>query len=211
MIKLACFDLDDTLTRDIHSVMLLCILNGTLENMLEIEKLENDGKLNWIDADYQKAALVKGLSLEKLHKGFSEIIKPLKNICQTIHALNANGIKSIIITAGPVQVANEAKTLWGFDASYGSEYEVCNGVFTGKILTHIGDKGKTACLQNFCELNNILFDECIAIGDGSTDIPLFKYCGKSIAINACDSVINKAIYSITTDDMSDVLRFILPE
>ena len=208
MIKLACFDLDDTLTQEIHSVMLLCILNGKLDQLLEIEEKENSAKLHWIEADHQKAALIKGLSVESIQEGFNQIMKPLLNIADTIDNLKKRDIQSIIITAGPKQVAYAAQISWGFSASYGSDYEVKNGFFTGRILNHIGDKGKIACLEQHCLANNYSPDKCIAIGDGSTDIPLFEYCAKSIAINASLSAIQKATYSIETKDISDILKFI---
>jgi len=208
MTKLVCFDLDDTLTQEIHSVMLLCMLHGKLEQLLEIEKLESNGTLQWIESDYQKAALIKGLPVETLHEGFIKILKPLHNIRQTIHCLKERDIRSVIITAGPVQVADVAKYLWGFDASYGSNYEVLDGVFTGKILEHIGDKGKISCLQHYCRINKLLPNECIAVGDGSTDIPLFEYCDTSIAINASEGARQKATFSIQTNDISDILQFI---
>ena len=109
MIKLVCFDLDDTLTREIHSVMLLCILHGKLDQLMEIEKLENNGDLNWIDADHQKAALIEGLQMDKLHDGFVKILKPLRNISQTILHLKERNMQSILITAGPAQVAGAAQ------------------------------------------------------------------------------------------------------
>lgn len=208
MIRLVCFDLDDTLTQEIHSVMLLCMLHGRLEQLMEIEKLENDGTLHWIEADYQKTALIKGLPVEKLHEGFIKNLKPLRNISQTVRCLKERGIQAIVITAGPAQVASVAKDLWDFDASYGSEYEVMDGVFTGRILEHIGDKGKISCLQHYCHMHNLLPNECIAVGDGTTDIPLFEYCDKSIAINASDIAIQKATFSIRTEDISDILQFI---
>ena len=208
MIKLVCFDLDDTLTQKIHSVMLLCMLHGKLEQLLEIEKLENDGTLHWIEADYQKAALIKGLPMEKLREGFIKILKPLRNIRQTVHRLKDCDIQSIVITAGPAQVARVAKELWDFDASYGSDYEVVDGVFTGRILEHIGDKGKISCLQHYCHTHNLLPNECVAVGDGTTDIPLFEYCDMSIAINASGIAIQKASFSIQTNDVSGILQFI---
>lgn len=39
--------------------------------------------------------------------------------------------KSILITAGPIQVAEEMSERYGFDQVFGSEYEVLDGVFTG--------------------------------------------------------------------------------
>lgn len=209
MTRVVCFDLDDTLVREVHSVMLPCILNSKLEQLQIIEQLEKDGRINWTDADYQKAALMNGLSIEKLWDGFLSIMKPLANILQTVNILKRNGFQSIVITTGPVQVAEIAKELWNLDAAYGSVYEVINGVFSGRIIDHIGDKGKISCLQKYCFMNGISPDDCIAVGDGSTDIPLFDYCLSSIAINASPSAIQKATYSICTDDLSDILRFII--
>ena len=51
--------------------------------------------------------------------------------------------------------------------------------------------------------------ECIAVGDGSTDIPVFEYYIKSIAINASENVKEKATYSVDTENLSDILDFII--
>lgn len=211
MIKLVCFDLDDTLIREIHSVMLLSMLNGKLQQLLEIEKLENDGSLGWIEADHQKALLIKGLSVTSIKEGFDNITKPLSKIKDTIDTLREKGIKSIIISAGPKQVASAAKDKWNFDDSYGSDYEVSEGRFTGRILNHIGDKGKIECLKDYCLRNKISPAECVAVGDGSKDIPLFEFCKYAIAMNSSDAVISKAAYALKTDNLYDVVPFIIGE
>ena len=207
-IKLVCFDLDDTLTFDIHSVMFLCLLNNQYERLLDIEKKESDGELDWITSDHYKAELLEGLEVSKIQNGFFKIIKPINNISFVIDELHKREIQCIVITAGPVQVAQAVKEIYGFDGFYGSEYEVSNGFFTGKILKHIGDKGKISCLLDYCEKNKIAPNECVAVGDGSTDIPLFEYCKKSIAINYAPSVLGKATHYIETKDLSDILSFI---
>ncbi len=99
--------------------------------------------------------------------------------------------------------------IWGFDDYYGSDYEVIEGVFTGKILDYIGAEQKIECLQDFCKRNSINPHECISVGDGSTDIPIFKYCGKSIAINSSLKVQQSATYAVDTDDLTDILKYIL--
>ena len=43
MIKLVCFDLDDTLISEIHSVMLLCVLNGKGQEHAHIQLQEEKG------------------------------------------------------------------------------------------------------------------------------------------------------------------------
>ncbi len=207
-IKLVCFDLDDTLIREIHSVMLPCILNGKEKEHSLIQEQEEKGVIDYISADYLRAKLLLGLEESKIAQSFLEIAKPLKNIKSVVEALHKQSIKCIVITVGPKQVAKVVCDIWAFDGYYGSDYEVIEGVFTGKILNYIRAEQKVACLQEFCEINNINPEECFAVGDGSTDIPVFKYCGKSIAINSSPKIRKSAMYSIDTDDLTDILKYI---
>ncbi len=207
-IKLVCFDLDDTLIREIHSVMLPCILNGKEAEHSFIQEKEEKGEFNYIEADLLRAELLSGLEESKIAQGFLEIAKPLKNIPQVVEALHERGIKCIVITVGPRQVARVVCDIWNFDGYYGSDYEVVEGIFTGKIPKYIKAEQKVECLQDFCINNGIESEECIAVGDGSTDIPLFEYCGKSIAINSSPKVRKSARYAVDTDDLTDILKYI---
>jgi phosphoserine phosphatase len=206
--KLVCFDLDDTLIREIHSVMLPCILNGKEKEHSLIQEQEEKGMIDYISADYLRAELLSGLKECKIARSFLDIAKPLKNIKSVIEALHKQNIKCIVITVGPRQVAKVVRDIWGFDGYYGSDYEVVEGVFTGRILNYIPAEQKISCLQDFCRTNSIKPEECIAVGDGSTDIPMFKYCGKSIAINSSSKVRKSAMYAVDTDDLADILKYI---
>ncbi|MDD7793917.1 HAD family hydrolase [Clostridium sp. 'White wine YQ'] len=207
--KLVCFDLDDTLIKEIHSVMLPCILNGKEKEHSLIQQQEEEGILDYILADYHRAELLLGLEEYKIAESFLKIAKPIKNIKSVVEALHEQNIKCIVITVGPKQVAKVVSSIWGFDYYYGSDYEVIEGIFTGKILNYISAEQKISCLQDFCKNNGIKPEECIAIGDGSTDIPMFDYCGKSIAINSPSKVKMRAKYSVDTDDLADILKYIL--
>ncbi len=207
-LKLVCFDLDDTLIREIHSVMLPCILNGKEKEHSLIQEQEEKGLLDYISADYLRSELLLGLEERKIAQSFLEIAKPLKNIKSVVEALHEQNIKCIVITVGPKQVAKVVRDIWGFDDYYGSDYEVVEGVFTGKILNYIGAEQKIECLQDFCSNNSIKPEECIAVGDGLTDIPIFQYCGGSIAINSSPKVQQNAMYAVDTDDLTDILKYI---
>lgn len=209
--KLVCFDLDDTLIREIHSVMLPCILNGKEKEHSIIQEQEEKGVIDYISADYLRAELLSGLEECKIAQSFLEIAKPLKNIKSVVEALHEQNIKCIVITVGPRQVAKIVCNIWGFDYCYGSDYEVVEGVFTGKILNYIAAEQKVSCLQDFCKNSGIQPEECIAVGDGSTDIPMFEYCGKSIAINSDPNVRKRAIYAVDTEDLADILKYIICE
>ena len=206
--KLISFDLDDTLIRGIHSVMFPCILNGKEKEHAAIQEKEDAGMLDYISADYLRAELLKGLEESKIANSFLEIANPVKGIQNVVDTLHIEDIMCIVITVGPKQVAKAVCDIWGFDGYYGSDYEVKNGIFTGKIRDYINAENKIKCLIDFCAKNGIMPDECIAVGDGSTDVPLFEYCGKSIAINASPEIGNKATYAINTQDLSDILCYI---
>ncbi|WP_259472940.1 HAD family hydrolase [Clostridium estertheticum] len=137
-LRLVCFDLDDTLIREIHSVMLPCILNGKENEHSFIQEQEEKGLINYKSADYLRAELLVGLEERKIAQSFLEIAKPLKNIKSVVETLHEQDIKCIVITVGPKQVAKVVCDIWGFDDYYGSDYEVLEGIFTGKILDYIG-------------------------------------------------------------------------
>lgn len=206
--KLVCFDLDDTLIREIHSVMYLCKINDRLAELIEIEKREANSEFTWIEADYYKARLAKGLFVDKAYSEFNNTVKPIENIHQVIKILHQMNIKCILITAGPKQVAEIAGELWGFNKCYGSDYEVIDGMFTGEILEHLGDKGKVTRLAEYCKINGIESENCVVVGDGASDIEMFKYCRTSIAINYSHSVIGKATNYLITNNLMDILKHI---
>lgn len=143
-LKLVCFDLDDNLIREIHSVMLPCILNGKEKEHSLIQEQEEKGVIDYISADYLRAELLVGLEECKIARFFLEIAKPLKNIKNVVEALHEQGIK------------------------------------------------------------------CIAVGDYSKDIPVFEYCGKSIALSSLHNVRKCAVYAVGTDDLTDIIKYILP-
>ncbi len=57
-VKLVCFDLDDTLIREIHSIMLPCILNGKEHEHSVIQLKEDKGELDYITADLLREKLL---------------------------------------------------------------------------------------------------------------------------------------------------------
>jgi phosphoserine phosphatase len=208
-IRLVCFDLDGTLIREIHSAMLPCLLNGKENEHAVIQAQEESGQLDYIEADYLRARLFKGLDEKRIGERFLDIVKPLNCIAETIQRLHGWGMKCIVITVGPKQVAKAAAEIWGFDSYYGSNYETANGKFTGEITEYIDAGSKVSCLIGYCAGEMIQPHECVAVGDGPTDIPVFGYCLKSIAINASAEVAEKATCSVKTENLSDILGFIV--
>ena len=157
--KLVCFDLDDTLIKDIDSVMIPCILNGKEKEQSIIKAREKSGEIDYVTADYLSVKLFKGLAEYKIKDSFFDAAKPLDNIGHAIDALHAAGFLCIVITVGPKQVAKAVCEIWGLDGYYGSDYETADGIFTGNIITYFSPEDKVKCLADFCEKHGIKFDK----------------------------------------------------
>lgn len=208
IIEAVCFDMDGTLIRNTDSVRYLCTLNGQEEELDAIERREAEGTLLWIDADYHKARLIEGLNVAEVDDRFDETVELIQDIHSVIGNLKSRGIRSLLVTAGPIQVARILGTRYGFDDVYGSQYEVDNGRYTGRITRHLGYAGKLSCLDEFCLKHGIALAHCVAVGDSESDIALFEKCARSIAINFTDAVCGRASEYIITDSLSGVIGII---
>ncbi|MGL5055659.1 MAG: HAD family hydrolase [Fusobacteriaceae bacterium] len=211
-IQLVAFDLDGTLIRNIDSVSLLCnIKKVDTTIMREIDLKEKLKEISWIEADYERIKLIKGLELVKLYDEFNSKIEIIGGLKQLINNLKREKIKVILITAGPKQVAEIISKEYGFDYYFGSNYEVKDGRFTENILFHMGDFGKVKCLNEICSNLNISAKECMAIGDGISDVELFKVTGCSIALNPTEELEKYSNYSLNTENIMEIYSIILSE
>lgn len=182
--KLIAFDMDDTLIRNTDSVSFLCRLNNADPIALdEINQQEGAGMISWIEADYARARLIRDLPLEKVRAAFGAHIRLINGLDTVIDYLNKKDYRAILITAGPRPVADILAEQYHFDDCFGSDFEIIDGKFTGRIRSHIGLSGKSKCLETVCRREDIPYENCIAVGDSSSDIDLFQQTGRSIAIN----------------------------
>lgn len=208
MFKAICFDFDGTLSIGINSVEYLCILNNAEKELAVIERLKNNNELDWVEADFMKAKLLKGLYIDAVERNFDDKIELIEGINEVVRYIKNRGYKSLVITSGPNLVAASFAKRYGIDYAYGSIYEIKEGRFTGSLLKHLDSKGKLKCLVDFCLCNNIELNECIAVGDGFSDVDIFKAVGKSIAINYCEEVYGLAGHYILTGNIQDIIGFI---
>jgi len=207
--KVACFDMDGTLITNTNSVEYLCLLNGKGREVKEIELKEENDEISWIEADYIKAKLFAGLEVKRVFEEFEKHIKLIDSIGEVLEELKQNDIKSILVTAGPIQVAEALGKKFRFDKICGSLYEVENGCFTGNIKKHLGDSGKLESLTLFCNENKLTLDRVVAIGDSASDIKVFEKSGKSIAINYSYKLEGKANVYLRTEKLYDIVEHII--
>jgi phosphoserine phosphatase len=197
--------MDGTLVRNTDSVRFLCTLNNHQEKLEEIERLEARGDISWIDADHLKAELIKGLDPGEAMRKFGDYAVLIHNAGAVLKYLADRLVKSVLITSGPSHMAEVVGAGLGFNAVYGSQYEIKDRRFTGRITSHLDAVGKLACLEDFCEKHGIVIDHCIAVGDGESDIEIFRSCGKSIGVNCSEALRREATECVSTEDLFDLV------
>ncbi|OFW61537.1 MAG: hypothetical protein A2133_12765 [Actinobacteria bacterium RBG_16_64_13] len=213
--KLVCFDLDGTVMLRPNSLQYLCRLNHASEQILaDIDRRERNGEVDWIAADYERVRLIAGLPVANVEDSIDGQLLTIANLDLVLCALRSRGILTVLITSGPIEVAQAVTRRFAFDHCFGSEFETSgagNGVYTGRITRHLGSTGKLDCLLELCHAARIALEDCVAVGDGESDIALFRAVGTSIGINCSNDMTDFVQREIRGHDLSAILPFILQE
>lgn len=207
--RAAYFDMDGTLIRNTNSVRYLCTLNGKCDELMGIETMEESGAISWVEADYLKCRLLRGLQQATVQDSFDKEITVISGLYECLLVLQEHGYKKVLVTAGPIDVANTLAERFAFDAVYGSKYEIVDGVYTGRLTQHLDTTGKLEVLMEFCQEHDIKLEDVVAVGDSASDLKVFEKCGKTIAINYSKSLVGKADTYFVTEDLRDILPEII--
>lgn len=150
------------------------------------------------------AKLWNGFKEKDLTKIYSKI-ELNSNVEVALIFLKKKGIKMALVSNIPLKLADLYRNL-GIDYVFGTDCEVKNGVFTGKVLKMNSDKG--IVVKNLCREISISLNESIAVGDSIGDIPMFKAVGydNSIAYNANEEVKSYAKYHIS--DFKELIKIV---
>lgn len=175
MIKAAIFDFDGTLSDTIHSIQYFA--NKTLEkyNLAtadtdKFKQFVGDGAKILIQRLLKNAgAAPEGALAEKILKEYNEsydnnplyLVRPYDGICEMLNSLSDMGIKTAVISNKPH--ATVCKTTYGiFDKSH---FAAVYGQREG-----IPIKPDPTSVNMIMNELNVTADECIYIGDTSTDM-----------------------------------------
>jgi phosphoserine phosphatase len=83
-----------------------------------------------------------------------------------------------------------------------------DGRLTGEVAAHFGENDKTRNVRHYARRHGFGLDQCVAIGDSRSDLPLFGAVGRAIALNATDDARRVAHVAIDSKDLRDVLGHI---
>ena len=138
-----------------------------------------DGGIDYSSSVIRRVELIKGTSISRI-EAISRTLPLQRGAYMAVDAVKACGAHPVIITGGFAQLADRVA------AKLGVEYVACNrlivenGVVAGvqtPILTGEGKKDRLTALANWL---GVPLSDCVAIGDGSNDVPMLKVAGLGI-------------------------------
>ena len=204
--KLVCFDMDGVIFQHQNFWKELHIEMGTWYE----GKILND---RYLKTDYKKLVniVVKGLWYKKSAVSYYRLVEKAKynkNAYELIDNLKEKGVKTIIITSGPYDLAERARKELEIDFIEANRLIIENGIIKDMVWP-IGNDNKIEFLKMICDRENINLKEVIAIGDDQNDITLFKEVGFSIAFNSSDDDLKKsASVVVASDNLLDLLKYV---
>ena len=106
-----------------------------------------------------------------------------------IQKLKSEGIFCGILTSTNREIARSVAEYFGVDAFFGTELELENGRFTGKVQgTFMVGEGKPVVLEKFCAEKGWSIKEVAYYGDSINDRFVLEACGEAHAVNASDDL-----------------------
>jgi len=208
-LRLVVFDVDGTLTKVASSWQFLHEKLGTWDRGRQYAEQFFRGVITYEDWARLDASLWAGLKLDAVQKIVDGM--PLTDgTREVITTLRREGLKVVLISAGLSLVTERIKREMGVDDSLSNDLKVRNGFLTGQVEVKVSVDNKDAVLGRMLEKLDLKMDECAAVGDDETLIPLFERVGLSIAFNPRSWVVEeRADVIVKGDDLREVLPYLL--
>ncbi|MGB8233139.1 MAG: phosphoserine phosphatase SerB [Methanobacterium sp.] len=204
MIKLIAFDLDNVLI-DGEAIDEIGKLMGVEEEISELTKKAMEGDLDFETALKERAALLKGASVEDIKEVVSKI--PLmKGAKETIAELKKRGYKIATITGSFEIIANRLKDDLGLDYAFSNVLHEEKGKLTGEVSGPLVKGSKAEILKEIMEMEKVKAEESAAVGDGANDVSMLEEAGLGIAFNAKPVLKEKADVVIEKRDLKEILK-----
>lgn len=208
-LRLVVFDVDGTLMNVVSSWQFLHEKLGTWNKGKQHAEQFFRGVITYEEWARLDASLWKGLKLETVQKIVDSI--PYTNGAKdVITFLRKNCFKVVLLSAGLSPVTERIEREIGVDASLANDLKVENGFLTGEVKVNVSVNNKDMILLRMLKKFNLGTNECAAVGDDETLIPLFKKVSLSIAFNPRTEAVKKqANIVVKSDDLHEVLSYLL--
>lgn len=207
--RLVVFDVDGTLVKVPSSWQFLHEKLGTWDRGKQYAEQFFREAITYEDWARLDASLWSGLKLERLQK-IVDSIPYTDGAREALTTLRSGGFKVVLISAGLSLVTERIEREIEVDDSIANDLKVENGFLTGQVEVKVSVHNKDTVLGRMLGKFNLRMEDCAAVGDDETLIPLFEKVGLSIAFNPRSGVVEElADVVVKGEDLREVLPFLL--
>ena len=168
--KLVAMDMDSTLIT-IECIDEIADMQGLKPQVAAITEAAMRGELDFSESLRRRVALLEGLDAAALQRVFEERLRLSPGADRMLKAVQAAGLKTLLVSGGFTYFTDRLKPLLGLDFTRANQLEIVDGKLTGKVLGDIVDaEAKRATVEQVCARLGISPDEAIVMGDGANDL-----------------------------------------
>ncbi len=201
------FDLDGTLLPNTTMSLHLGPWLGH-HDIGDLERLYAEGRITNREIAEREAAFFRGRRREDVWRQLDQL-EFINGLTDTMNWVKDAALVPMIATVTSTVAAEFVLDRYGFAAASGCEFgETEDGVFLGTIAKHFEAKDKVTFVVDLAHRWNLAMHDVVAIGDSTSDIPLFHAAGFSIALNASTNAREAADAELDTQDLRDVIPLI---
>ncbi|MFE6897675.1 HAD family hydrolase [Streptomyces sp. NPDC057717] len=197
-------DIDGTLVPAPGSAVYVARYLGTGAAMAEAEADYAAGRLTNPQVAAADAKTWSGYTEREIDDWLAGV--PLVDgIEETVAWCRGEGLIPVLATLAWQSIAKHLCRRFGFDAYCGPELETAEGRFTGRVLAELDEYGKRDFAVRYAGSLGVSPQDCAAIGDSRSDLPLFREAGLSIAFNADQQARETAGVCVDGEDIRAVI------
>ena len=206
-IKILAMDMDSTLI-NIECVDEIAGCAGRKDQVAEITEATMRGDIkNFKESLIKRVALLEGTSAKCLQTIYNDILRLNPGAEALLETAQKHGIVTLLVSGGFTFFTSRLKERLNLDYAYANQLEVLDGKLSGRVLGDILDgQAKANYLSTLMEQLDATPEQCIAIGDGSNDLPMMSKVHYSVAYMAKPAVQEKAHFSINHNGLDAVLN-----
>ena len=211
--KLVAFDMDSTLI-NIECIDEMAGMVGLQNEVSAITEAAMRGEIpDYKESLRQRVALLTGAPASIMQRVYEEKLQLNAGVAHVVSQCLRRGLHTLIVSGGFDYFTQKLQQQLGIHETRSNQLEVKDGCFTGRVSQQSwGDicdgEEKKRMVLNAAQRLGITPAECIAVGDGSNDLPMMFVCGLSIAYHAKPKVREFAHIVIDTGGLDRVLEIV---
>ncbi len=182
--SLVAMDMDSTLIT-IECIDEIADMQGLKPQVAEITEAAMRGEIEFRESLTRRVSLLKGLDAGALQRVYEERLKLSPGAEKMLTAVQAAGLKTLLVSGGFTFFTDRMKTRLGLDYTHSNELEIIDGKLTGKVVGGIVDADeKKNTVERVCNELGISAKQAIVMGDGANDLKMMGISGMSVAFRA---------------------------